>query len=468
MASAADSLVPELLERLLLLEQLEQRWHERLASIGGSVGYAGREALREALAFVGGYLAVGVVHSRGVGPGGALRGTLYHHPDAQPEQVAELARLLGEMNSWLFADHAHLIDRGQPRIGSLTVSAEGTGSLRRDCSTKEPLALEPEEAEKSWRRTVGTLEFGARNSREIAEGFARLEAERAALAELAWAAWPQLLENAGVRWWDLVWAHGQPDLLFTIGPGQALARRAEADEQPTPALVVLEQTARLLSLEHLLDPARIADSALWHLSALEPGPQPLAGPGAGPGLPLLTERVLLHAHFDPSTMKPPELWPEHYYGYEILRNCACGQPYLAHAALMDRHLRCDRCAAKSWLGLLGPGERVRGCGEGWHNPILFAALRCLAIDDRFRIDDIKEKYGDLSFYAGGSQSACGVLTDWVERISGTLCEQCGAAGEMRDGGWIKCLCDQCAGFNVPGPQIFVQAEQPAEPEPVSS
>ncbi len=94
------------------------------------------------------------------------------------------------------------------------------------------------------------------------------------------------------------------------------------------------------------------------------------------------------------------------------------------------------------------------CGDGWYH-IIDAA--CAQIENRAynnRLNgvkfapviatQVKEKYGTLRFYyTGGDEYLDGVVS-MAETISAKTCETCGAPGELREGGWLKTLCDEHA------------------------
>jgi hypothetical protein len=62
--------------------------------------------------------------------------------------------------------------------------------------------------------------------------------------------------------------------------------------------------------------------------------------------------------------------------------------------------------------------------------------------DQVVVEQIKEKFGTLRFYAtGGDDTTDGMMT-MAESMSAILCEECGAPGERRHGGWIRTLCDE--------------------------
>lgn len=55
---------------------------------------------------------------------------------------------------------------------------------------------------------------------------------------------------------------------------------------------------------------------------------------------------------------------------------------------------------------------------------------------------VKEKFGTLCFYYEGGDSYIRGLCTFMESMSGTICEECGAKGKIRAVGWIRCLCDE--------------------------
>jgi len=54
---------------------------------------------------------------------------------------------------------------------------------------------------------------------------------------------------------------------------------------------------------------------------------------------------------------------------------------------------------------------------------------------------VKEKYGMLRFYYDGGDDRITGMVDLAEAMSLVTCEQCGAPGETRSGGWVRTLCD---------------------------
>lgn len=56
---------------------------------------------------------------------------------------------------------------------------------------------------------------------------------------------------------------------------------------------------------------------------------------------------------------------------------------------------------------------------------------------------VKEKFGGLRFYMTWETKEIDDLIDEAEEKSYKTCEDCGAPGETRPGGWIRTLCDDC-------------------------
>ena len=61
-----------------------------------------------------------------------------------------------------------------------------------------------------------------------------------------------------------------------------------------------------------------------------------------------------------------------------------------------------------------------------------------------RASQVKEKFGTLSFYMTSATDEMWDIISEAEQKSGTICEDCGASGRRRGGGWIRTLCDTCA------------------------
>ena len=57
------------------------------------------------------------------------------------------------------------------------------------------------------------------------------------------------------------------------------------------------------------------------------------------------------------------------------------------------------------------------------------------------VEQIKEKFGGLRFYYQGGDDKIDGMVRMAEAWADRSCEECGAPGERRGGGWIKTLCD---------------------------
>ena len=93
-----------------------------------------------------------------------------------------------------------------------------------------------------------------------------------------------------------------------------------------------------------------------------------------------------------------------------------------------------------------------GTGIGWYN-LIYTLTNC--IDRRLEhlnkdggnrkvvIAQIKEKFGGLRYYADGDvDEQMDGMIDFAEALSYTICEECGAPGKLRSGGWMRTLCDK--------------------------
>ena len=57
------------------------------------------------------------------------------------------------------------------------------------------------------------------------------------------------------------------------------------------------------------------------------------------------------------------------------------------------------------------------------------------------VEQIKEKFGGLRFYYTGGDEKIQGMVRMAEAWADHSCEECGAPGKTREGGWIKTLCD---------------------------
>ena len=94
------------------------------------------------------------------------------------------------------------------------------------------------------------------------------------------------------------------------------------------------------------------------------------------------------------------------------------------------------------------------CGEGWW-PILESLCsniqhhldwknKTVETVPQVTVAQIKEKFGGLRFYYDGGDDEIRGMVRMAEAWADASCEECGAPGKRRDGGWIKTLCDHHA------------------------
>jgi len=82
------------------------------------------------------------------------------------------------------------------------------------------------------------------------------------------------------------------------------------------------------------------------------------------------------------------------------------------------------------------------CSEGWYPLIQELIEDLIKLGWDKQVTQVKEKFGGLRFYiSGGSTEIYDRITE-AETKSYTICEECGAPGELRkDLGWYFTLCD---------------------------
>lgn len=113
------------------------------------------------------------------------------------------------------------------------------------------------------------------------------------------------------------------------------------------------------------------------------------------------------------------------------------------------------------------GDRVRNklaphfakdgfCGyfapRGWARIIEGCHDELMLVVPNYRIDQVKEKFGTLRFYFSTGEvpsqqtwEQCSKIVSKYEKMSETTCEVCGELGELRDGYWVRTLCDKHEG-----------------------
>jgi len=92
------------------------------------------------------------------------------------------------------------------------------------------------------------------------------------------------------------------------------------------------------------------------------------------------------------------------------------------------------------------GENNEGyfCGReslpGWRKIILDLHDKLVEESPDYYIIQIKEKFGGLRYYVGGTTYAGYDMIDEAERLSYVTCETCGRPGEPTSKGWTRTLC----------------------------
>lgn len=113
----------------------------------------------------------------------------------------------------------------------------------------------------------------------------------------------------------------------------------------------------------------------------------------------------------------------------------------------QEELNAKRLKSQGWYGCIAP--------DGWKDLVLHTDEMLAYIDPNYEIHQIKEKFGTLRYYFGSNfeygtiqGSIMNAITRAAESRSAYLCEVCGKYGEIRDGAWIRTLCDECAGGSL--------------------
>lgn len=94
------------------------------------------------------------------------------------------------------------------------------------------------------------------------------------------------------------------------------------------------------------------------------------------------------------------------------------------------------------------------CDDGWFEILrdLGAQLEVLIAHEPearrplYRVAQVKEKLGTLRVYLDhGSTLGMAAAITAAEERSAVTCEKCGQPGSLRTVGWVRTLCDACAG-----------------------
>ncbi|OAA83569.1 hypothetical protein [Clostridium ljungdahlii] len=91
-------------------------------------------------------------------------------------------------------------------------------------------------------------------------------------------------------------------------------------------------------------------------------------------------------------------------------------------------------------------------GSGWHDLIIELVEKIENIYKKnninvceFKIDRIREKYGELQFDALSSIKEVYAVIAEYENKAYTICDECGEVGSLCEkNGWLETLCEKCA------------------------
>lgn len=103
-------------------------------------------------------------------------------------------------------------------------------------------------------------------------------------------------------------------------------------------------------------------------------------------------------------------------------------------------MRIDECLQKHGIAHPVCGADV---GDGWVPLIDELIQELIALGWDKDCQQIKEKFGGLRFYIGSGTDAIWDAIVRAEERSYEVCEDCGAPGTVRKGGWWKTRCDAC-------------------------
>lgn len=97
-----------------------------------------------------------------------------------------------------------------------------------------------------------------------------------------------------------------------------------------------------------------------------------------------------------------------------------------------------------------PWGKYVSCREGWYEILEDLDNKLSYLDPDYKIMQVKEKFGTLRFYFDTNADAlvksimdnCASMAQYASTYT---CEYCGErwTAKLREGGWIKTLCDNC-------------------------
>lgn len=87
------------------------------------------------------------------------------------------------------------------------------------------------------------------------------------------------------------------------------------------------------------------------------------------------------------------------------------------------------------------------CGDGWERLLRRLSENITSLPHEPGEEpvavQVKEKFGYLRFYMFHETDEMETMIRAAEVESSVTCEECGAVGELRDGGWLFVACNTC-------------------------
>lgn len=88
-------------------------------------------------------------------------------------------------------------------------------------------------------------------------------------------------------------------------------------------------------------------------------------------------------------------------------------------------------------------EHLLFVGEGWRPLLAELIAKLRSVCPEMEVLQCKEKFGGLRCYVTPETPEMKKLIMEAEAVAWKTCEDCGAHGRLRRGGWIRTLCDEC-------------------------
>ena len=86
------------------------------------------------------------------------------------------------------------------------------------------------------------------------------------------------------------------------------------------------------------------------------------------------------------------------------------------------------------------------CSDGWFDLIYRLSKDLNEMEDLpegFEIIQVKEKFGSLRVYPNYDNEKIYDRINQAEKEASETCESCGKPGELKEGGWMRTLCEEC-------------------------